>query len=84
MSKENSITINLDYSFKVDGVKVDKISLRRPKVKDMLSVDSACESDAEKEINLFSNLSEISPSDLKELDMKDYSKLQKSYQDFLS
>ncbi|WP_197479127.1 phage tail assembly protein, partial [Oleiphilus sp. HI0132] len=33
---------------------------------------------------LFANLSELSPDNLLELDMADYEKLQKAYQDFLS
>ena len=50
----------------------------------MLSVESAQISDAEKEINLFANLCEVTPEALMELDMSDYAKLQKAYQDFLS
>ena len=65
-------------------VKVGVIQLRRPKVRDMLSVEKSVDNDAEKEIQLFANLSELSPDNLLELDMADYAKLQKAYQDFLS
>ena len=77
-------TIEIKYPISVDGVKVKSLKLRRPKVRDMLSVESSQISDAEKEINLFANLCEVTPEALMELDMSDYAKLQKAYQDFLS
>jgi len=77
-------TITLDYDITVDGVKTSVLHLRRPKVRDMLSVEKTTEGDAEKEINLFANLCEVPPDSLMELDMSDYAKLQKVYQDFLS
>lgn len=77
-------TIEIKHPISVDGVKVKSLKLRRPKVRDMLSVESGQISDAEKEINLFANLCEVTPEALMELDMSDYAKLQKAYQDFLS
>ena len=77
-------TIKIKYPINVDGVKVKSLKLRRPKVRDMLSVESGQITDAEKEINLFANLCEVTPEALMELDMSDYAKLQKAYQDFLS
>ena len=56
--------IKLDYP--VDGV--DSISMRRPKVRDMLAADKASGSDAEKEINMFSNLCEQTPGFIQDLD----------------
>lgn len=79
-----SITIPLTYPITVDGTSVDSLQLRRPKVLDMLTVEKSTQSDAEKEIHLFANLCEVHPSALHELDMADYTKLQKTYQDFLS
>lgn len=79
-----SITIELTHPIKVDGTPVESLQLRRPKVRDMLTVEKSSQSDAEKEINLFANLCEVQPSALHDLDMADYAKLQKAYQDFLS
>lgn len=78
------IKINLQYPIKLDGAEISVLSLRRPKVRDMLSVEKSAQTDAQKEIQLFANLCEIRPDDLHELDMADYAKLQKAYQDFLS
>lgn len=80
----SKIKIELTHSIEIDGAKVGVIQLRRPKVRDMLSVEKSVDNDAEKEIQLFANLSELSPDNLLELDMADYAKLQKAYQDFLS
>jgi hypothetical protein len=80
----SKVKIELTHSIEIDGAKVGVIQLRRPKVRDMLSVEKSVDNDAEKEIQLFANLSELSPDNLLELDMADYAKLQKVYQDFLS
>ena len=80
----SKVKIELMHSIEIDGAKVGVIQLRRPKVRDMLSVEKSVDNDAEKEIQLFANLSELSPDNLLELDMADYAKLQKAYQDFLS
>jgi len=80
----SKVKIELMHSIEIDGAKVSVIQLRRPKVRDMLSVEKSVDNDAEKEIQLFANLSELSPDNLLELDMADYAKLQKAYQDFLS
>lgn len=80
----SKVKIDLTHSIEIDGAKISVIQLRRPKVRDMLSVEKSVDNDAEKEIQLFANLSELSPDNLLELDMADYAKLQKAYQDFLS
>ena len=76
-------TISLEYAITVDGVTTKALTLRRPKVKDMLSVDKASDSAAQKEIHLFANLCEVPMQNLLELDMRDYGQLQAAYQDFL-
>jgi len=78
------VKVELSHAIEIDGVKVSVIQLRRPKVRDMLSVEKSTDNDAEKEINLFANLCELTPDNLLDLDMSDYAKLQKVYQDFLS
>jgi hypothetical protein len=77
-------TIELQHPISIDGVQVKTLRLRRPKVRDMLTVETASGHDAEKEIQLFAHLCEVNPSDLHELDMADYAKLQQVYQNFLS
>ena len=80
----DKLKIELTHPIDIDGTKVSVLQLRRPKVRDMLSVEKSVDNDAEKEIRLFVNLCELTPENLLDLDMADYSKLQKAYQDFLS
>lgn len=80
----DKVKIELTHAINIDGTKVSVLNLRRPKVRDMLSVEKSIDNDAEKEIQLFANLCEISSDNLLDLDMSDYAKLQKVYQDFLS
>ena len=75
--------IKLKYPVESDGQTIDKLSMRRSKVKDRLVVAKMKNAlDEEKEIRLFSNLCEVSPSVIEELDESDYANLQKAYMDF--
>ena len=76
--------VELNYPINIDGQTVNKIEMRRPRVKDMRSADKVDGSDADREIRLFAVLSHINPEDLDELDLADYQQLQKAYSDFLS
>lgn len=77
-------SIELTHAIEIDGVRVKTLKIRRPKVRDMLSVEKSTDNDAQKEINLFANLCELTPDQLMDLDMADYTQLQKAYQGFLS
>ncbi len=83
-SKPLTQEITLISPITVEGASISRLTIRRPKVRDMLASDKPSKSDAEKEINLFANLCEVTPESLHELDMADYGKLQQAYQDFLS
>ncbi len=76
--------IKLENPIKIDGVEVHEISLRRPKVRDLLVSDKKNISESELEINLIANLAEVSPEAIQELDLCDYMKIQKWLKDFLS
>ncbi|MCG8471379.1 MAG: phage tail assembly protein [Desulfobacterales bacterium] len=76
--------ITLEYPVTVDGIETKTLSMRRPKVRDMLASEKKATTDAEKEIGVFANLCEVSPKAIEELDMMDYGKLQETYQNFLS
>lgn len=76
--------IRLTHPIDIDGVSVAVLTMRSPKVKDMLAADKITTGDAEKEIFLLANLCEIPPDAIHELDLSDYSKLQAAYQGFLS
>jgi hypothetical protein len=75
--------IILTHPIQYNGILLTEISLRRPKVRDRLVVDRMTVSDAEKEILLIANLAEISREAIEEIDLADYSNIQKVLQSFL-
>ncbi|MGR6871250.1 phage tail assembly protein [Pseudomonas sp. HK3] len=77
--------IPLDFAINNEaGHAINELSMRRPKVRDMITADKSAASEGEKEIAMFANLCEVTPDQIQDLDMKDYGKLQDAYQDFLS
>jgi len=75
--------ITLQYPVQVDGVELKSIKIRRPKVRDMLAASKTAGQDDEKELQLFSNLCELPPETIKDLDIADYAKLQETFKGFL-
>ena len=76
--------IKLENPIKIDGVEVNEISLRPPKVRDLIASSKRNIDEAEKEVNLIANLGEISLETVQELDLRDYIKIQEWLRDFLS
>ena len=77
-------TIELKHPITVDGVEIKELSMRRPKVRDMIAADKGGGTDGEREMHMFSNLCEVTTSAIEEMDMGDYVALQEAYKDFLS
>jgi len=76
-------TITLKYPLADNGETIDRITLRRPKVRDMLTSASDELSDAEKEVWLFASLSGLTLALIEDMDVADYQQLQKVYAGFL-
>ena len=77
-------TIKLTHPIEADGGTVSALQLRRPVVRDMLAADKAAGTEAEKEVRMFANLCEVTPSVIEALDLTDYMMLQETYRGFLS
>lgn len=73
----------IDLLFPLDNG-TERLVMRRPKVRDQLVVDKSSAGIAEREVNLFANLCEVTPGDIGDLDMADYGELQEKYRGFLS
>lgn len=82
MSSKDRKSIALEYPVTVSGVKLDRLTMRRPLVRDLLIARKAGSDDVAQEIRLFSNLCEVEPNAIEELDLADYSKLQEAYEGF--
>ena len=76
--------IKLEQAIKIDGIEVHELSLRRPKVRDLLIANKKELSDSEREVNLIANLAEVPVETIQELDLLDYIKIQSWLQNFLS
>ncbi|MDR2107140.1 MAG: phage tail assembly protein [Holosporaceae bacterium] len=76
--------IKLNEPLKIDGVLIHELSLRRPKVRDLLIAGKKDVSESEREVNLIANLAEIPAEAVKDLDVGDYLKIQDVLKDFLS
>lgn len=76
--------IKLSNPVKIDGVEVQELSLRSPKVRDLIAASKKNVSESEREVNLIANLAEVSPETVQDLDLRDYIKIQEWLKDFLS
>jgi hypothetical protein len=68
-------TITLKYPFTFDGTEYATLEMRRCKVKDR-RLAAQKKTDEEKEITLISNLCDVPPAVIDELDSADYEQLQ--------
>lgn len=75
--------IELKTPVEAGGQRIDRIEMRRPKVRDLLAAEKAAKGDAEREIRLFASLCEVEPAVIEELDLADYGRLQEAYRGFL-
>lgn len=76
-------TIKLSHAITIENNTYEKLSLRRPKVRDRLAVERLKKTDAEKEITMIANLAEVTVEVIEELDLADYGKIQEVLQNFL-
>jgi hypothetical protein len=86
VNNATSTVIPLKFPTDVAGVKVTSLTMRRPKVRDLLAVEDSMPSasESQRERALFANLCMVTPDAIGELDLVDYAELQKRYMGFLS
>lgn len=76
--------IQLSKPLSIAGAEVAYLEMREPTVADQLAMDRSGGGDAEKELGLIANLCQVAPSDLHQLTLRDYKKVQKALTDFLA
>lgn len=79
----NPASIELEFPITVSGAKVSVLSMRRANVGDVLAANRI-KDEIEREIVLFANLCQLTPDDVRALDLKDYQKLQEAFRSFTS
>jgi len=77
---DDGVTVTLSKPSELNGIKVDRITLRAPTVRDIRNAQATGGTDDEqRELNLFASLAEVGIKDLEGLALKDYSRLQAGY-----
>lgn len=72
--------VTLSRPSETNGVKVDKVTLRSPTLRDERAADRAAQGDAgQRELMLFAGLAEVGLKDLESLKLLDYHRLQEGY-----
>lgn len=81
---QSPVSISLDFPITTAaGAKVEAITMRRAKVKDLRRMGDYGKDDAAQEIGLMAHLSGMTAEDFDELDAVDYRKLQNSFRSLL-
>ena len=75
--------IALKHAFPWEGKQVTHLTLRAPKVKDMLAAVRIADNEAEQEVAMFANLGEVVPEMIHEIHLVEYIQQQEAYMDFL-
>lgn len=75
-------TIKLQHPVMIDGVSVNELTMRRPKVRDLESIDRIS-GDTAKAVALVANLAEIATDEVRELDAEDFVAVSTAVGDFL-
>ncbi|WP_210559077.1 MULTISPECIES: phage tail assembly protein [unclassified Pseudomonas] len=77
---EEGFRISLKYPTELNGVQVDRLTMRAPCVRDVRAAQAASNGDAEqREMSLFASLTQTPEADLMSLKMVDYLRLQAGY-----
>lgn len=74
--------IKLQYPIDVDGVQIDTLHMRRPRVSD-IKTTSKVEDPTESSIKLMSILCSMPPEAVENLDLEDFASLSKKVEGFL-
>lgn len=80
----NNVAVTLKHTVVVDGSTYTSLTLRRPKVRDLLHAAKQGGTAAEQEVLQFASLAGVPPKVIEELDVADYLAVQKQVQAFLS
>ncbi|SEN18714.1 Phage tail assembly chaperone protein, E, or 41 or 14 [Pseudomonas sp. ok272] len=76
----DSALVVLSKPYEINGVQVDRLTLRAPTVRDVRAANAMGGGDEEqREMNLFASLSESGLKDLEGLKLTDYQRLQAAY-----
>ncbi|MBL4929319.1 phage tail assembly protein [Fuscibacter oryzae] len=80
---DGTVTVKLATPIKIDGASTSAVLMREPTVGDqMVAAAQAKNDEAKAEVNLFGNLCNLSPEDMRSLTMRNYGRLQDGFRFF--
>ena len=82
-TKQETVEITLDYPIDTGKGRVEKLSVRRPKVKDLKAAARFGKTPEDQETGLFAVLTGLVPEDFNGMDLIDYAKLHDTFRGFL-
>lgn len=77
--KRSHAEIELEFPITIDGEKIAKLTMRRPKVSDRLWAEKLGGGDMEKVVKVSARLCDVAPEVIAELDDVDMAKVDKQY-----
>mgnify|MGYP000039893694 CR=1 FL=1 len=80
---DGSVDITLSKPAEFAGVKTSTVRMREPTVGDQEVASEMSGSDASREINVFANLCDLAPDDIRKLPLRDYKRFQTAYLGFI-
>lgn len=82
MEQNGAVDIKLSKAITIDGASVSALRMREPTVADQIAVSKITTDAVEAELAMFAQLCMVKPSDLHQLTMRDYKKVQAAYLGF--
>lgn len=79
---EGFTDITLARPMTLAGAKLNALRMREPTVEDQLALDVMKGTPVEKEVQLFANLCEVAPDDMKKMTLRNYRRVQEAYENF--
>lgn len=76
--------IELKEPVQAEGKQITSMTMRGPKVRDLIASEKAGTTNSEREVYLFSALCDVPEDAIHDLALADYTRLQEAYQGFLS
>lgn len=79
----STTSITLDYPKSFGGAVSGTLTMRRATVGDVLKANKN-KDEIDREVTLFADLCQVTPDEIRSLDLKDYQKLQEAFRGFTS
>ncbi len=80
---KTSIDVKLTDGIDVDGTLTYSITVRKPKVKDLLNAERQSKGESDANVRFLANLTDLTPDQIGELSIADYKKLNEVLAGFL-